>query len=71
VPCHAFSHWTRKVQVRKDCCKPEALSRGNMGQFTVNSTPHAVPVYACFGFKATGPQVETKGIAFVPMRYAA
>jgi GNAT superfamily N-acetyltransferase len=46
-----------------------AMQRGNPGEFTVNSTPHAVPVYATFGFEATGPIVETKGIAFVPMRY--
>lgn len=49
--------------------RDEALACGNTGQFTVNSTPHAVPVYERFGFKATGPCVETKGIAFVPMRY--
>ena len=46
-----------------------ARSHGNAGHFTVNSTPHAIPVYERFGFTATGPQVETKGIAFVPMRY--
>lgn len=47
----------------------EARLRGNAGQFTVNSTPHAVPVYERFGFKATGPRVEMRGIAFVPMQY--
>jgi GNAT superfamily N-acetyltransferase len=39
------------------------------GYFTVNSTPYAQPVYERFGFVATGPRVETKGIAFVPMRW--
>lgn len=52
-------------QVRED-----ALKRGNVGQFTVNSTPHAVPVYERFGFKATGPRVEMRGIAFMPMRHS-
>lgn len=47
-----------------------ARSLGNAGHFTVNSTPHAIAVYERFGFTATGPQVETKGIAFVPMRYS-
>ena len=45
-----------------------ACSNGNAGTFTVNSTPHAVPVYERFGFTATGPRVEMNGIAFVPMR---
>ena len=45
-----------------------AKSNGNPGSFTVNSTPHAVPVYERFGFTATGPRVEMNGIAFVPMR---
>lgn len=49
--------------------RDEALSCANTGQFTVNSTPHAVPVYECFGFKATGPRLEKNGIAFVPMQY--
>jgi GNAT superfamily N-acetyltransferase len=45
-----------------------ARSNGNAGAFTVNSTPHAVPVYERFGFTATGPRIEKNGIAFVPMR---
>ena len=48
--------------------KEVATSAGNLTGFTVNSTPFAVPVYERFGFKATGPRVETNGIAFVPMR---
>lgn len=49
--------------------RDEARLHGNGGHFTVNSTPYAVAVYERFGFKATGPRVETNGIAFVPMRY--
>lgn len=45
-----------------------AVGDANPGNFTVNSTPYAQPVYERFGFVATGPRVETKGIAFVPMR---
>lgn len=44
-----------------------AVCEANPGYFTVNSTPYAQPVYERFGFVATGPRVETKGIAFVPM----
>ena len=46
-----------------------AMQHGNPGEFTVNSTPYAVDVYSAFGFEPVGPKVETKGIAFVPMRY--
>ena len=38
------------------------------GVFTVNSTPHAKPVYEKFGFRAIGERVETMGIAYIPMR---
>lgn len=48
--------------------KEAAIAAGNRTGFTVNSTPWAVPVYQRFGFKTTGPKVETKGVAFVPMR---
>ncbi|MDX1594890.1 MAG: GNAT family N-acetyltransferase [Gammaproteobacteria bacterium] len=41
------------------------------GPFTVHATPNAVPVYAAFGFQATGPRTEANGIAFVPMRREA
>ena len=46
----------------------ESLQRGNPGEFTVNSTPFAVPIYESFGFEITGQKVETMGIAFVPMK---
>ncbi|MES2933907.1 MAG: GNAT family N-acetyltransferase [Pseudomonadota bacterium] len=45
-----------------------AILAGNQTGFTVNSTPYAVPVYEKFGFRASGPRLETNGIAFVPMR---
>lgn len=48
-----------------------AVGEANPGYFTVNSTPYAQPVYERFGFLATGPRVETKGIAFVPMRWVS
>jgi GNAT superfamily N-acetyltransferase len=48
--------------------KAESIRLGSPGEFTVNSTPYAVPVYEAFGFKATGDKIETKGIAFVPMK---
>ena len=47
-----------------------ALRAGNPGEFTVNSSPYAVPVYERFGFVAMGPRTEANGIAFIPMRLA-
>ena len=44
-----------------------AIQSGNRQGFTVNSSLYAVPIYAQFGFKVSGPPVHTKGIAFVPM----
>lgn len=35
--------------------------------FTVNATPYAVPFYERMGFVVSGPRVETRGIAFIPM----
>lgn len=35
--------------------------------FTVNATPYAVPFYQRMGFEVSGPRVETRGIAFIPM----
>jgi ribosomal protein S18 acetylase RimI-like enzyme len=49
----------------------DSIQRGNPGEFTVNSTPIAVPVYESFGFAVSGPKIETMGIAFVPMRFIA
>lgn len=48
-----------------------AVQDANPGYFTVNSTPYAQPVYERFGFVATGPRVETQGIAYVPMRWVS
>jgi GNAT superfamily N-acetyltransferase len=47
--------------------KEVALKAGNGGQFTVNSSINAVPVYAAFGFKAVGEECTTSGISFQPM----
>jgi GNAT superfamily N-acetyltransferase len=48
-----------------------ATASGNTQGFTVNSTPYALPVYQRLGFVATGPEVQTRGIAYVPMRLAS
>jgi GNAT superfamily N-acetyltransferase len=48
-----------------------ALQAGNPGNFTVNASVSAVPVYQHFGFVTTGPEVRSHGAVFVPMRKLA
>lgn len=48
--------------------KAKAVQLGNPGKFTVNSSLNAQPVYERFGFVASGPVVQTHGIAFQPMQ---
>ena len=47
----------------------EAIVRGGPGEFTVNSSNYAVPVYEAFGFVRTAPMQCVKGLYFNPMRY--
>lgn len=48
--------------------KAKAIQSGNPGKFTVNSSLNALPVYEKFGFVASGPIVQTHGVAFQPMQ---
>lgn len=45
-----------------------AQEAGNPGEFTVNASMNAVPVYERFGFKATSEVVRSHGIVYLPMR---
>jgi|SRR6516162_297413 predicted GNAT family N-acyltransferase len=36
-------------------------------EFTVNSSPYAVPIYEKFGFRQTSPEQTHNGLRFVPM----
>ncbi|WOB06907.1 GNAT family N-acetyltransferase [Piscinibacter gummiphilus] len=47
--------------------KTEALRDGNPGEFTVNSSLSAVPVYERFGFVRQGEVQRMHGISFQPM----
>jgi ribosomal protein S18 acetylase RimI-like enzyme len=44
---------------------------GAGAEFTVHSSPYAVPVYRRLGFVATGEEQTVNGIRFVPMRKEA
>jgi GNAT superfamily N-acetyltransferase len=48
--------------------KAEAQQAGNPGEFTVNSSLNAVPVYERFGFVRQGEVQRMHGIFFQPMR---
>ncbi|UGQ45139.1 GNAT family N-acetyltransferase [Massilia endophytica] len=48
----------------------DALSLGNPGQFTVNSSVYAFDMYRHFGFEPTSGKIEQHGIAYIPMRLA-
>ena len=48
-----------------------ARKLGGTGQFTVNSTPTAVPIYSRLGFAATGPLEVASGFKYIPMRSEA
>jgi GNAT superfamily N-acetyltransferase len=50
--------------------KSQAVSAGNPGRFTVNSSLGAAQVYERFGFVASGPIVAKHGISFQPMLLA-
>lgn len=54
-----------------DYVRGDAIARGNPGQFTVNSSVFAEPVYRGFGFVATGGRQEVDGLAFTPMQLSS
>lgn len=44
-----------------------AMAAGNPGEFTVNASLNAVPVYQRFGFTSTGELQQKNGLIFQPM----
>ncbi len=48
--------------------KEGAVVAGNQGEFTVNSSINAVPVYKAFGFEATSEMKQANGVSFLPMK---
>lgn len=45
-----------------------ALAAGNPGEFTVNASLNAVPVYQRFRFESVGGPQQTNGLVFQPMK---
>jgi GNAT superfamily N-acetyltransferase len=44
-----------------------ARQQGGTGEFKVNSTPTAVPIYCRLGFTVTGPLEVANGFKYIPM----
>ena len=47
-----------------------ALRHGNPGEFTVNSSMYARPVYERFGFIPSSGQKEDAGVVYQPMKFS-
>jgi GNAT superfamily N-acetyltransferase len=54
-----------------ETARTTAIEAGGSGNFTVNASNYAVPVYEAMGFVRTGPTQESKGMVFNPMALAA
>jgi ribosomal protein S18 acetylase RimI-like enzyme len=69
---HLFvgKRWHRRGIARAlwEVARGEAISAGNPGFFTVNSSNYALPVYEALGFVRTAPTQCTKGLYYNPMR---
>jgi GNAT superfamily N-acetyltransferase len=69
---HLFvgKRWQRQGLARRlwNAGRAAAITRGGDGNFTVNSSNHAVPTYEAFGFVRVGPTQCVKGLYFNPMR---
>lgn len=47
-----------------DECRERA---GNLKEFSVNSSPYAIPFYRAVGFRETAPEQIVNGLRFTPM----
>lgn len=68
---HMFVHrdWHRQGVARRlwEVARAAAIEAGGSGNFTVNASNYAVPVYEAMGFVRTAPTQFAKGMYFNPM----
>lgn len=71
---HVYHMWVRAshqgrglARMLWEAMAAEARSRGNPGEFTVNASIDAIPVYAAFGFAVEGERQASGGLAYQPM----
>lgn len=60
--------WQRQGLARRMWEVARAVADGGSGEFTVNASNHAVPIYEALGFVRTAPMQCVKGLYFNPMR---
>lgn len=72
---HVFHMFVDKAHHRQgiaaalwQCARAAALEAGNPGEFTVNASNHAMPVYAKMGFVPTAEMQCKNGIYYNPMQ---
>lgn len=68
APSHQRRGLSRELWTR---IKAYADAQGYRGDFTVNSSVPAIPVYERFGFQATGNVTRANGVEFLPMKLYA
>jgi len=61
--------WQRQGVGRQlwEAAQTKAIAAGGSGQFTVNASNFAVPMYQVLGFARTAPMQSLKGLFFNPM----
>ena len=68
---HMFvgARWQRQGVGRQlwETARTKAIAAGGSGQFTVNASNFAVPVYQALGFARTAPMQSMKGLFYNPM----
>jgi ribosomal protein S18 acetylase RimI-like enzyme len=71
---HLYHLFVDPDQHRQGCAKQlwihmkaAAITAGNAGEFTVNSSIYAQAMYEKFGFVASAEKQETHGLVFLPM----
>jgi GNAT superfamily N-acetyltransferase len=68
---HLFvdKRWHRHGIARRlwEVAREASLAAGNPGFFTVNSSNHALPVYARWGFVRAAPRQFNNGLYYTPM----
>jgi GNAT superfamily N-acetyltransferase len=68
---HMFvgAQWQRQGICRRmwEVARAHAIAAGGSGEFTVNSSNFAVPVYEAMGFVRTAPTQSLKGLFYNPM----
>ncbi|MEO7495176.1 MAG: GNAT family N-acetyltransferase [Massilia sp.] len=69
---HMFvdARWHRRGVGRRlwEVARKAALEAGGGGEFTVNASNYAVPVYEALGFTRSAPTQCAKGLLYNPMR---